>query len=421
MKLLFMALGSRGDVEPFLAQAELFAADHEIMCIFPEQFRREVEGLGYAFSGFDKAFLELLNSQTGKEVMGGNGGFFAKANGYLKLMRSSMSMQQSIIDVQRESIRSFQPDRVIFHAKCLYGTVAALAQPDKYILLNAIPCMNHPTKSYSHIGFGKWSNLGPKWNLRTYAFVNGARFMMFKKFIGKYYSDFPELKITASVLKNFEKNDLKTIYSISKHLFPKPEEWPENARIPGYIYRDQQSNYTPNQELESWLGKYKKPVLVTFGSMSNPRPKEISKIIVDLLVEKEIPAIINTSWGGLEKVANSPDSIFYINHIPYDYIMPKLHGVIHHGGSGTTHLTSLNACVQLIIPHIMDQFFWNRLIAAKELGPAGIPVRKLNKEKLSPILDEFYSNPLYVKNTQAISAQMKDEVDLKSVTEFILK
>lgn len=415
-----MALGSRGDVEPFLAQAELFESEHEIMCVFPEQFRDEVAKLGYRFEGFDKAFLELLDSSTGKQVMGGSGGFFTKLNGYLKLMQSSMKLQQSIIDVQRVSIQSFKPDRVIFHTKCLYALIAAFANPSQYLQLNAIPCVNHPTETYPNIGFGKWGKFSGKWNLRTYALVNGARRMMFKRFVGKYYSDFPELKITPSALKKFEETELKTIYGISQQLFPKPKDWPETARISGYLHRDQVSNYTPDESLKNWLETHPKAILLTFGSMSNPRPKEVSKILVDLLVSKGIPAIINTSWGGLEKVLESPESIYYTSHIPYDYIMPRLYGVIHHGGSGTTHLTSLNGCVQLIIPHIIDQYFWNQLVVEKQLGPEGIPVKKLNSTNLSASLDDFWTNPIYRQNAQKIALTMKNEVNLQTIKNYVL-
>ncbi|MFC3881436.1 glycosyltransferase [Algoriphagus namhaensis] len=420
MKLLFTALGSRGDIEPFLAQAELFRAEHEIMCVFPEQFREEVEKLGYQFEGFDPAFLELLGSATGKQVMGGSGVFFTKINGYLKLMKSSMKLQQSIIDVQRNSIRSFQPDRVIFHAKCLYGFIGAFSNPAKYILLNAIPCMNHPTEDYPHIGFGKWGEFSPKWNLRSYSLINGARRIMFKKFLGTYYSDFPSKKFTPSALGKFEELELKTIYQISVHLFPKPKDWPETAVISGYLHRDQARTYQPETALQDWLKNHPKAILLTFGSMSNPRPQEISRILIDLLVEKGIPAIVNTSWGGLEKIDGSPESIFYTNHIPYDYIMPKLYGVIHHGGSGTTHLTSLFGCVQLIIPHIIDQFFWNNLVAEKNLGPKGIPVKSLDKSNLSSILDDFWTNSIYPENGKIVSNQMNTELDKETLKSYIL-
>ena len=100
--------------------------------------------------------------------------------------------------------------------------------------------------------------------------------------------------------------------------------------------------------------------------------------------------------------------------------MPKLYGVIHHGGSGTTHLTSLNGCVQLIIPHIIDQFFWNQLVVEKQLGPKGIPVKNLKATNLSSILDDFWTNPHYSEKAKQLSPLMKSELDLEALKTFIL-
>ncbi|MHA7128551.1 glycosyltransferase [Algoriphagus namhaensis] len=419
-RVLFMALGSRGDVEPFLAQALLLAGDQEILCVFPEQFRSEVEELGFAFMGFDKAFLELINSPTGKQVMGGQGGFIAKIKGYLSLARQSMSMQKSILALQREAILDFKPDRVIFHAKCLYCFAAAMDSPDRYILLNAIPCINHVTTDYPHIGFGKWGSFGSFWNKKTYDLVNGARRMMIKRMLKPFAADFTRVKLRVQDLKTFEENHLQTIYAISPSLFPKPAHWPKTAYISGYLHRNQVYDQTTKPELETWLKKYPRAILLTFGSMSNTRPTEISELFVRLLAAKGIPAIINTSWGGLEPVKNHPESIFFVNHIPYDYILPKLQGVIHHGGSGTTHQACLHGCVSLIIPHIIDQYFWNRLIYTKKLGPLGVPVSQISEKNLSPLLDDFWQNETYQIEAEKISLQMKNEVDLTLLKTKIL-
>jgi len=419
MKFLFMALGSRGDVEPFLAQAALFDNSHEILCVFPEQFRKEVETLDYAFEGFPVEFLELLSSQTGKQVMGGQGGFFEKIKGYLRLMKSSMKLQNRIIEVQKEAIDRFQPDRVMYHSKCLYGLFGGLIEPSRYIAVHAMPCLIHPSSKYPHIGFGKWNIKSPFLIKLSYGFVNGVRRRMLKRFLGKFYPSYPEIDFSAKKFKELEEKTLTNIYSISPSLFPKPAEWPKNAQITGYLHRNQKKDYQPDPKLDNWLENYPKAILVTFGSMSNTRPRELSEIFVRVLSEMEIPAIINTSWGGLEEIEDAPDSIFFVNRIPYDYIMPKLYGVVHHGGSGTTHLTSYYSCVQLIIPHIIDQYFWNRLVSDKGLGPKGISVHKLNERNLWPILSDFWSNGKYLENVSEIAHQMQGESDPNLVKELI--
>lgn len=421
MKILLMSLGTRGDIEPFLSMAEILSAEgHQIYCLFPEQFKKETLELGYGFHGFDKAFLELINSQTGKSIMGEGEDFWKTAKNYLKLMKSSLKLQGKIIEAQRNAIQEIIADRVIFHPKCLFGYIAAMNSPDQFTLLSPIPCINHPSSEYPHIGFAKWGPFSQKWNLRSYKVINGIRYMMTRKMVKKYFSDFPEVDYSLKNIKDFEENKLKTIYPISNFLFPKPKGWPKTARISGYISRDQSNNYIPSEELIEWLTQHPKAILITFGSMGNPKPKKHSETIIRLCEKLGIPAIINTSWGGLEKVENSSESIFYVNTIPYDWILPKMYGIIHHGGSGTTHSGALHGCVQLIIPHIIDQYFWNKLITKQNLGPFGTPIHSLSKEKLAPILIDFWANPAYSSKAMAIAKKMKKESDKSKTLDFVI-
>ena len=62
MKAILFSIGSRGDIEPFLAIAQILQEkDLTVICVFPEQFRETVEKMGLKFRGFSSEFLELLN------------------------------------------------------------------------------------------------------------------------------------------------------------------------------------------------------------------------------------------------------------------------------------------------------------------------------------------------------------------------
>ncbi len=421
MKTLFASLGTRGDIEPFLAQAEIFAeAGHEVICLFPEQFRDTVTQLGYKFIGFDVRFLEMLESQSGKTIMGGGGSGWNQLKNYFKLAKSSLSLQHIIISQQREAISTYHPDRIVFHAKCLFYYIAAMAHPERFTFLTPLPCLSHPTAEYSHIGLGKWKPLGRKLNLISFDLINGARRLAMKKFIGQYYSDFPSLRINSKTIKVFELNKLQTIYSISPSLFPRPSNWPNSAKIVGYYFRDQLKDYNPSNELQEWLKKYPKAILLTFGSMSNIKPKEYSKTLINLLQKHQIPAIVNTSWGGLEQIQDSDESIFYVNQIPYDWILPQLYGIIHHGGSGTTHQGAAHGCVQMIVPHIIDQYFWNRIVENRQLGPFGTSIHDLNANKFEIALINFWTNQAYAKSAKKLAQQIQNEAKRETVLNLVI-
>ena len=144
--------------------------------------------------------------------------------------------------------------------------------------------------------------------------------------------------------------------------------------------------------------------------MTNPEPEQKTAIILDILERNAIPALINTAAGGLQKPAgHSSKLIHFVAQIPYDWIFPKVYAVIHHGGSGTTHSALKNGCATMIIPHIIDQFFWNELIASKGVGPKGMPVKKFSRKLLEPRLLDLFTTKAYKQKAQEIEAEIEKE------------
>lgn len=60
-KILLMSLGSRGDMEPFLALGEeLLEQGHEIACCMPAQFESSALELTPHFFAEHKSFIQLI-------------------------------------------------------------------------------------------------------------------------------------------------------------------------------------------------------------------------------------------------------------------------------------------------------------------------------------------------------------------------
>ena len=89
-----------------------------------------------------------------------------------------------------------------------------------------------------------------------------------------------------------------------------------------------------------------------------------------------------------------------------------MYAVIHHGGSGTTHLGIKYGCASMIIPHIIDQFVWNRIIADSGAGPKGITIGKITTTNLETLILELYHNKEYKERATKLAAQMQKEQGL---------
>jgi len=75
----------------------------------------------------------------------------------------------------------------------------------------------------------------------------------------------------------------------------------------------------------------------------------------------------------------------------------------------------------LIIPHAVDQFFWDRTIARLGLGPRGVRVSKLSESNFEGKLADLLSNEEYRRNTQTAAERMRSETDPDRLAELITK
>ena len=98
-----------------------------------------------------------------------------------------------------------------------------------------------------------------------------------------------------------------------------------------------------------------------------------------------------------------------------------MYAAIHHGGSGTTHLALRYGCPTMIIPHVVDQFVWNRIVYEKGAGPKGISVGKIRTKNLEPKIIDLMGNPTYKKNADMISKQMMEENHTENLYRSIIQ
>lgn len=416
MKAILFSIGTRGDIEPFLAIAQILKDKNwDVICVFPEQFRETVEGMGFHFKGFSREFLDMLDGKEAKMFMGGQGSIFKRFGFLIKMARVGLKLSKGILKLHHDTMEEEKPDRILYHPKCNYSLIWGMANPGKSILISPIPGVAHTIKHLTILGnYGRVLNTFNSW------FGNTMKAVMLKIVSKRYRKDYPGLKITVPSIKKAMLQKEKTFYTISPSLFSKPDYWPSPAQVVGYYERDKTANWQPDEKLVDFLITHKKIIFITFGSMSNSNPKEITRIIVDVLQRNGISAIINTSWGGLEEADEFPDNIYFVNNIPYDWLFPKMYAIIHHGGSGTTHTALKYACPSLIIPHILDQFFWNEVISKLHLGPKGMSIKNLNEKSFESRLLDLMNNDSYRRNTRLISNKMKTEGDKDKLYNMIV-
>ncbi|MFT4751941.1 MAG: sterol 3beta-glucosyltransferase [Neolewinella sp.] len=422
MKFLLLSIGTRGDAEPFLAVGDLLQrAGHEVVIALPAQFRHLADDAGLDFEPLDKRFLELLEGQTARGFMGQKGSWLKRLLQLARLAKTSLVVQKEIIREQRDLLVRLVPDRVIYHPKCLVARVSGMSSPEKAICLSLVPNMMYPERRYPHIGIP--IDLGGWGNLQSYTLVNRITARMVTKYVKPFATDFPGVAINTRAVYDHMLKRERTLYPISPTLYPRPGHWPEHAKVMGYFERPKTSNWAPPTKLTDFLTRFEKEniTFITFGSMVNAAPQATTKAIMDVLEKHQIPAIINTSSGGLIRPDQTPEHVHFVERIPYESIFPKIHSVVHHGGSGTTHTAVKHGCASLIFPHIIDQFFWNRRIAELGVGPLGVKIKHLSADTFERLLLDLRNHEAYSTKAYLLAQKMNGEANPRTLVAELLR
>ncbi|KAG6435850.1 hypothetical protein SASPL_100730 [Salvia splendens] len=228
---------------------------------------------------------------------------------------------------------------------------------------------------------------------------------------------------------------LPTGYMWSPHVVPKPDDWGNQVDVVGYCFMNLGSKYEPSEEFAEWIQKGSPPIYIGFGSMVGEplfakhvfnslvefintmfglldKPLDDSnkttKTILEALEITGQRGIVDRGWGDLGKYSNMPDNVFVILDCPHDWLFPQCSAVVHHGGAGTTATGLKAGCPTTIVPFFGDQFFWGEIIYQKGLGPAPIPISQLTVESLTEAI-RFMLQPEVKSRAMEVAARIEKE------------
>ena len=272
-----------------------------------------------------------------------------------------------------------------------------------------LPSSHHPFMAFKHQGFPQWVNrIG--WRLITYL---------------------DKLNLTRLLNKNRRKLGLPPIASAWENILGKNvivASDKEIAVIPpdsaiscvqtGYMHLVQPSQENP--QLEAFLNAGPPPVYSGFGSM--PKRDQAGRIplIVKAARDNGMRVVIAKFWDEPSEISDSED-VFFIKKYPHLDLFPRMAAVIHHGGAGTTATTARSGVPQIIVPHILDQYYWGNRIFKAGLGPKPIWRTKLTLEKLSHAIEESVTNQELTNNARAVGETLKREKPLEIAVREIEK
>ncbi|MFG5409412.1 glycosyltransferase [Piscinibacter sakaiensis] len=148
MRVLLLTLGSRGDIEPFIALGiGLRAAGHEVTLGATRHLADVIEGHGLRHAPMDDGFFELLHSRAGREGVQRSGSITGMLSTTLRLARQLGPMQ---LQIQRDcwaAAQASRPHLIVHHLKLMGAPDLAHALGIPAVLALLVP-MVQPTAAW---------------------------------------------------------------------------------------------------------------------------------------------------------------------------------------------------------------------------------------------------------------------------------
>jgi len=390
MKIAIAVEGTRGDVYPMFALAEaLHGAGHDVRVVGPPDFEdvAEERGLEYWRMGANvRDFLE----ETAEGIQSRGMRFLRDIDRWGK--QSVQHQFREIPEATRGMDRIFAAGTIVAAA-----TAAEIHDiPFRYVMYTPgmIPSADH-----------------------TPAFLP---FQVESRFLNRCFWRF--IRVVTNAWLSRDVNDQRQqrglaptrdmlghamsprpILAVDRELAPVPEDSPIAIEQIRCLHPDR-GDPLPDK-LESFLAAGPPPVYLGFGSMPDPHPERTTGRMLDAISSLGCRAVISKGWAGLGDGA-LPEGVLAIDPVSHASLFPRMAAVAHHGGAGTTHSASRAGVPQVLVPHVLDQFYFARRIQALGVGPPAIPRGQLSAGRLAETLRATLDNELVAERAAELGRRL---------------
>jgi len=358
VRVTIIAIGSRGDVEPYAALgAGLRRAGHDVRFATHERFAGLADGLGIEVAAVAEGELSRgTHTDAGRRWVERESRLLP---GWAGLLKDAASVAERRLADCRDAAEGADV-LVVSVLATLLGRQLADALGVPLVRAYYAPPGRERRALARQVA---WTAARP-WVNRARRTVLGADPLPLREPIG-----------------TLDRRGTPVLYGFSSQVVPNfsPES---HEQVTGYWRLDVPEGWTPPPALERFLAEGDPPVLVTFSTMVERRPVRTTRLLLDALALAGRRGLI-LRGPSLDPGADLGADVMALDAVPFAWLFAQVAAVVHHGGAGTT-ATALHAGVPSVtVPFFADQPFWAARIAALGVGTPPLPRNGLTAEDLA--------------------------------------
>lgn len=402
LRITCLTIGSRGDVQPYIALCKGLLADgHKPRIATHLEFKDWIEKHGIEFKPVDGDPAELMR------ICVENGMFT-----YSFLKEASAKFRGWIDSLLVTAWQACQDsDLLIESPSAMAGIHIAEALSIPYFRAFSMPWTR--TRAYPHAFAVPEHKLGGYYNYMSYVMFDHVFWKAIAGQVNRWRKK--ELGLGATNLDMMQPNKVPFLYSFSPSVVAPPLDYSDWIRVTGYWFLDEAGDWKPPQDLKDFIAKArhdeKKLVYIGFGSIVVEDPAALTRVVVNSVLKADVRCILSKGWSdrlGKKDSAKPeiplPPEIFQIKSAPHDWLFKQIDAAAHHGGAGTTG-ASLRAGIPTIIkPFFGDQFFFGSRV--EDLG-VGICLKRVNVTYFARALWEATHSERMLKKAEVLGDQIR--------------
>ena len=402
MKIILNPLGSHGDVRPMLALGlALRDRGHSVKVSAPPNFESLLARYGIPFepSGID--YQKMLEDKSS----GLMGNLARGLISVIPLIREGVTRQfKNMLDVARGA------DLILYSGLNYAGRSVAEHYEIPFHFVCHSPLI---IRSNEYAPFFIPMQKAPRW-------LNGILWagtdLTLNRLISRCINE-NRAKLDLEPIDNFWTHlSENSIISADRDLAPVPRDARVVYRQMGYWHLDEKREL--DADLERFIEAGPPPVYIGFGSMTDPSTEKTAEILQGVIDTRRYRLIVSKGWADLG-VRRETENVRLVDYVPHAKLFPKMAAVVHHGGAGTIHTAAVAGVPQVVIPHVLDQFYWGKRIEVLHLGPHPVNRRGLTSRNLLSAIDTAIDNAEIRETTRVMSGRLKEVDGLKDAVEYL--
>nr|QII57747.1 polyprotein [Alphaendornavirus sp.] len=367
--ILFSTIGSRGDIEPYIAWAQLVREiGSECKFLVPIDYVSYVNSYGFEAMGLQVNSKELIDTCISAERHKWN------PIKLYQVWKRMFELIEGLFEFNHRKLMAFvaNADMVIETPFTHIGV--QIAQKLK------IPCLFSTAYPWEQQA-GMTTRADGMTITEIIAGV--AAFAPFKKHIEAWRKEILQLHNERGIMVHGVGNPMV-------YLHPTRTKWWKTAKTSGcvgYASTVVQSIRQTDMDLCAWAGS-SMSMAVCFGSMTGAARISLTDKIIDKFISQFNIVVVDSEY----KTTRPDDEVMVVSEANYNMLFSCVDVVATHGGSGTVHNALRKECVVMVEPHFGDQLAWLKSIQSNNCGGRLSEILDMSLQEAMDRIDQWSVN-----------------------------